>query len=547
MGKRNKKKGIQGVSRRNFLKAVGVGSASLALGGVKARPVLGQAKERFMFAAPHEYNSFDPAAHMDVGRSSGRLNCYDGLMRWRDNPPKLTPNLALSYEGSPDGMKWTFRLRKGAVFHDGSEVTADDVVYTTERLLALGTGSAGVFAPILGKGNTRAIDKYTVEFQLKKPFGAFAGLTHFLHVLNKKVLKAHEKDGDWGSKWLSTYGTRLGKNGVGTGSYTIEMYDPAVGYDLVKFKDHFLGWDKPHMERVGYRGVSETAARVLGLMKGDFHGELGYLPYEQLQKVKTSPRIKVLEQPSTRLFFAIIHNQKPPTSDVHFRRAICYAFDYESWIRDMQHNMVERNIGPVPNPMWGSLDPEKEFGYKYDLDKAKEELKKCKVDWKKYLPIEQVPLLGYPMCVEGAQVLQAGLNKIGVKTVITPKSWPTCTQMARKKETTPNIWWLWRSTYYADPHNWIGELFDSEKHGGWSGSAWYKNPRVDELLHKAIAIVDQKEREKLYQEAGRIVVSEAPALFIHNEKWHGTFDKRLKGFRFCPVGDVNEFRWLYWG
>jgi peptide/nickel transport system substrate-binding protein len=70
---------------------------------------------------------------------------------------------------------------------------------------------------------------------------------------------------------------------------------------------------------------------------------------------------------------------------------------------------------------------------------------------------------------------------------------------------------------------------------------------VDELLHKAIAIVDQKEREKLYQEAGRIVVSEAPSLFIHNEKWHGTFDKRLKGFRFCPVGDVNEFRWLYWG
>jgi len=181
MGKSNK-----GLSRRNFLKAVGVGSASLALGGIRTRPAFAQ--ERFMFAAPHEYNSFDPAAHMDVGRSSGRLNCYDGLMRWRDNPPKLTPNLALSYEGSPDAMKWTFHLRKGAVFHNGSEVTAEDVVYTTERLLALGTGSAGVFAPILDKGNTRALDKYTVEFNLKKPFAAFAGLTHFLHVLNKKVI-----------------------------------------------------------------------------------------------------------------------------------------------------------------------------------------------------------------------------------------------------------------------------------------------------------------------------------------------------------------------
>jgi len=542
MGKRDKS-----LSRRKFLKAVGIGSASLALGGIKSRPAFGQAKERFMFAGPSEVNTLDPAGHMDVGRSPCRLNFYDGLLRWRDNPPKLTPNLALSYEASADAKKWTFHLRKGALFHDGSEVTSGDVVYTAERLLALGTGSAGVFAPILDKGATRALDKYTVEFTLKKPFAAFAGLTHFLHVLNKKPLEAHQKDGDWGSAWLGTYGSRPGKDGVGSGSYTCEMYDPAVGFDGTKFKDHFLGWDRPHMERIAYRSIHEGAARVLGLMKGDFHGEMGYLPYEQLEKVKTAPKIKVVEQPSTRLYFAIMHNQRPPTNDVHFRRAICYAFDYKSWIRDIQHDMVERNVGPVPNPMWGSLDPETEFGYEYNLDKAKEELKKCKVDWKKYLPLEQAPLLGFPMCMESSQLLQSGLNRIGVKNVITPKSWATLTQMARKPDTTPNLWWLWRSTYYADPHNWIGELFDSEKHGSWAGSCWYKNAQVDGLLHKAIAIVDQKEREKLYKEAGRIIVKDAPALLIHNEKWHGTFDKRVKGIRFCPVGDANEYRWLYWG
>jgi peptide/nickel transport system substrate-binding protein len=542
-----KRKRMQGLSRRKFLKAVGVGSASLALGGLKGHPVFGQPKERFMFAGPSEVNTIDPAGHMDVGRSHSRLNFYDGLLRWRDNPPKLTPNLALSYEASSDAKKWTFHLRKGALFHNGSEVTADDVVYTTERLLALGTGSAGVFAPILDKGNTRALDKYTVEFQLKKPFAAFAGLTHFLHVLNKKVLQGHGQGGDWGSKWLSSHGTRLGKDGVGTGSYTYEMYDPAVGYNGIKFKDHFLGWDRPHLERIGFRSVHEQAARVLALMKGDFHGELGYLSFEQLEKVKTSPKMKVVGQPSMRLFFAFLHCQKPPTSDVHFRRAISYAFDYGSWIKHVQHDMVERNIGPVPNPMWGSLDPSKEFGYEYSLDKAKEELKKCKVDWKKYLPIEQAPILGMNMTLEGAQLLQAGLNRIGVKTAITPKSWPTLTQQGRKPETTSNIWWCWRSTYYADPHNWAGEMYDSEKHGSWAGSSWYKNPQVDDLLHKAIGIVDQKRREKLYLEAGRIIVSETPGIFIHNEKWHGTYDKGIKGLRFCPVGDANEWRWLYWG
>lgn len=534
------------ISRRNFLKAIGAGATTLTVGKLLEHRAFGEETQRFMFNSPSQINTMDPAGTMDVGRSASRLNFYDGLLRWRDSPPVLTPNIALSYETSPDGMTWTFQLRKGALFHDGSEVTADDVVYTAERLLGLGTGAAGVFAPILDKGSTKALDKYTVQFALKKPFAAFAGLTHFLHVLNKKVLTVHEKDGDWGGTWLSTYGTRLGKDGVGTGSYTIEMYDPAVGFDGTIFKDHFLGWDKPHMEKVGYRHMNEVAARVLSLMKGEFQGELGYLPYEQLQKVRTSDKIKVIEMPSMRLFFAFLHCQKPPTSDIHFRKAVCHAFDYKSWITQMQHDMVERNIGPVPNPMWGSLGPDSGLGYEFNLDKAKEELKLCKVDWKKYLPIEQVPLLGYPMTTEAAQVLQAGLNQLGITNKITPKPWATCTEIARKPETAANIWWCWRSTYYADPHNWIGEMYDSEKWGSWPASAFYKKEEVDAMLHKAIAITDQSEREKLYKEAGRIVVQDAPAVFIHNEKWQGTFNKRVEGIRFCPVGDANEWRWLYW-
>jgi peptide/nickel transport system substrate-binding protein len=535
------------LSRRNFLKAVGLGSASLALGGLEPGASFGQGQDRYMFASAYEQNSADPAGHMDVGRSPTRMNFYDGLMRWRDNPPQLTPNIALSYEVSKDALKWTFKLRKDALFHDGSKVAAEDVVYSIERLLSLNTGAAGIFAPILDKGSTKALDQSTVEFNLKKRFSPFPGLTHFLDILNKGVLQKHETSGDWGSRWLSGTGTVLGKDGVGTGSYTTEMYNPAVGFDGAKFKDHFLGWEKPHMEKVGFRSMHDMASRILALMKGDFHGEAGYMPYDQLQKVKADAKMKVVEQRSARLFYAYLHCQKPPTSDVHFRRAICYAFDYDNWIKNIQHGMVERNIGPVPNTMWGSLDPKKEWGFTYDLDKAKDELKQCKVDWKKYLPIEQVPQLGVFMNMEAAQFLQACLNKIGITTAITPKSWPTCTEITRKQETSPTIWWTWRSTYYPDPNNWIGEMYDSDKWGTWGASSWYKNPKVDDLLRKAVSIVDQEERAKLYIEAGRILVPEAPGLFIHNEMWTGPFSKRVQGIRFCPVGDANEWRWLYFG
>jgi peptide/nickel transport system substrate-binding protein len=474
------------------------------------------------------------------------MNFYDRLFWWRDNPPVLQPWLGTSYKHTPDLLKWTLALRKGAKFHDGSEITSEDVVYSIERLLDLKTGAAGIFAPFVEPKSTRAVDRYTVEFNINKPFAPFIGLTHFLDILNKKVLMKNEKDGDWGSKWLGMNGSKLGPDGAGSGSFTVEWYRPAVGFDGVRFKDHFFGWNHPHLDEIGYRYVIETASRALGLMKGDYHGELGYLPYEQWEKVKESPLVKVIQQPSMRLFICSIHNQRPPTNDAHFRRAILYAFDYESWIKHIQHGEVDRNIGPIPNPMWGSLDPKTEFGYSYNLDKAKGELKQCTVDWKKYLPLEQVPLAGYPMCIQGAEFLQACLRRIGIETVITPKPWAMGTEITRKEETTPTFWWFWRSTYYPDPHSWIGEMFDSEKWGSWPTASWYKNPKVDEILHKAARVIEKEEREKLYKEAGRLVVGDAAALCIHNEKWTGTFHKDMRGMRFSPVGDANEWRWFYW-
>ena len=121
----------------------------------------------------------------------------------------------------------------------------------------------------------------------------------------------HEKDGDWGNNWLGINGSKLGPDGVGSGSFTVQSFNPAEGYDGVRFKDHFAGWNHPHLEEFGLRWVNEGAARVLGLMKGDYHADEGMLPYEQYEKAKQSPLIKLVEHPSARLFLGYINNQKP--------------------------------------------------------------------------------------------------------------------------------------------------------------------------------------------------------------------------------------------
>src|SRR5215468_9545410 len=99
----------------------------LLLAVVALPPASAWAETRFVFANESPYDTMDPHAAFDVGRVAVRLNLYDGLYRWLDNPPKLEPWLAESHAVSQDGLTYIFKLRKGAKFHDGAEVTADDV------------------------------------------------------------------------------------------------------------------------------------------------------------------------------------------------------------------------------------------------------------------------------------------------------------------------------------------------------------------------------------------------------------------------------------
>src|SRR5438132_8392067 len=131
------------------------------------------AQTRFVFANESPYDTMGPHAAFDVGRVAVRLNLYDGLYRWLDNPPVLHPWLAESHTVSPDGLTYTFKLRRGAKFHDGAEVTAEDVRYSIERILALKKGAASLLSIMVAPGSTKAVDKSTVQFTVTKPTAIF--------------------------------------------------------------------------------------------------------------------------------------------------------------------------------------------------------------------------------------------------------------------------------------------------------------------------------------------------------------------------------------
>src|SRR3989441_9123986 len=145
------------------------------------------AETRFVFANESPYDTMDPHAAFDVGRVAVRLNLYDGLYRWLDNPPVLHPWLAESHTVSPDGLTYTFKLRRGAKFHDGAEVTAEDVRYSIERILALKKGAASLLSTMVGPGSTKAVDKSTVQVTVTKPTAIFMAGMPPAHAVNCSV------------------------------------------------------------------------------------------------------------------------------------------------------------------------------------------------------------------------------------------------------------------------------------------------------------------------------------------------------------------------
>ena len=507
--------------------------AVLALGGAAAFAPTARAEagKRFVTANNSAYDTLDPHVVFDIGRIGSRLNMYDCLVRWVGNPPELANWLADKIDIAPDGVTYTVTMKPDAKFHDGSPVTSDDVVFSMERILAMKKGAYGLYKGVIDPGQTKALDPHTVRFTLNKPYAVFRSTLSELWVVNSKLLRQHDKSGDMGADWLA-------RNEAGSGGFKLRRYDPAIGFQADRFEEHFAGFGKSNITSMEFRVVLETASRALGLQKGEFNTTDGYLPQDQIKRLRTVDSVQIMEADSLRTMYFIIHNQRPPLNDVNLRKALCYAFDYDGFINNILSGMVSRNAGIIPSNLWGA--PKDLEGYSFDLAKAKQHLAMVKAPMRQ---LEIGVLAGFDQSEAAAQLLQAGAAKIGIDIKLTTEPWPVVSGKLSDPEKTHDLIPLWRSCYYADPDNWTGFMYNSRNIGA-GNSSFYKNARFDELTDKALVLTEQAERQPLYEEASRILVEDAAGLFIYNTRWFGPFSKNVRDVRFCPIGDAQDIRWM---
>ena len=485
--------------------------------------------------------NLDPHQVLDVGMTQYFLNTYDNLYRYEDNPAKMRPWLATDHTVSADGLTWDFKLRQGVKFHDGSELTAAEVVYSFQRLLGLNKAPSAPFLSVLKGDSVTAPEPYLVRFKLEQLFGPFFATIAMVVIVNPRVVKAHEKSGDWAATWLAS-------NEAGSGAYQLipSSYVPLEHAEMERFADHFIGWkDNPRpIAKIDWRPAQVTSTRVLALLNGSLDMTDSNLPVDQVDRIAKSPNAHIVKSPTMRLLLIRMNNTKPPFDNINARKCFAHAFNYGGFINEIVKGYATRNAAPLPNNIWGY--PKDEKGYDYDLAKAKEYFQKAVADGAPIKrPIElhvQQPL---EQTVQAGQLFQSDLATVGVNLKLINDTFANLTSVSSKPETTPDMWIHWVSTYYVDPDNWIGQMYDSRYHGTWKASCWYINQKVDALLRKARSLVDQEDRAPLYEQAARLIVADSPDIWIYNQIEVVGLANRVKGFRHCPVGSGGEVRWMH--
>lgn len=525
------------MKRRTFL----VGTGTTAAAAVVGSPIaFAQRKPGEIVWADQLPGNLDPHAVFDVPMQGYMVNVYDTLYAYESNPPKLIPWLATGHTVSADGLTWTFKISQAAKFHDGSPLTAEDVVWSFQRLLAIKRGAASAFLPVLDPANVTAPDKSTVVFKLKHAYVPFLSAVPLVAIVNRRVIEPNIKNNDWGTAWLSSHS-------AGSGVYVLDptTYKPVQEMDLKRNPDHFKGWghNKSPVDIVRRRNILETTTRINALIRGDIDATDSYLPTDQVERVMKSKTATVSRDQSMRIMILRMNNRKAPFDNVNYRRALSHAFNYKGFISGVLKDYAVRNAGPIPANLWGA--PKDLPPYDFDLNKAKELIAKAKAEG---APVEREIEIHIQQhlaqTTQAAQILQQDLRKIGVTLKIVPNLWPQLVASTSKPETTPDMWVHWVSTYFVDPENWIGQMYDSAFHGTWKASCWYKNEKVDTLLREARRLSDQSKRQALYEQASRIVVAEAADIWIYNTIELRGLSNRLKGFQFTPVGSGANFRIL---
>lgn len=492
-----------------------------------------EAKTSLIYGRGGDSVTLDPAIETDGESLKVTKNIYDTLLQYKGATTEVEPALATSWENSDDGLTWTFHLREGVKFHDGTDFNADAVLFNFDRWRNVDnpyryTGKFSYYAWMFGVGEDDvvddivAVDEFTVEFHLNTPQGPF---------LNNIAMPSFAIASPTA---IETYGETYIEHPVGTGPFVFENWNRNDSITLSKNQEYWMeGY--PLLEELIFKSIPDNSARFIALQSGDVDIIDNVNPDDVTLSEQNSD-LKTWLRPSMNVGYLAFNTQQAPFDNAKVRQALNMAVDKEGIIDAFYNGFAEPAKNPLPSSLWGYNDDITD--YEYDLDAAKALLAEAgypdgfETDlW--YMPVTR-PYIPQPKKI--AEVMQNDFAKIGVTVNLVTEDWATYLDKTSAGEHSMAL--LGWTGDNGDPDNFLYVLLDSDNavFPDAGNIAYYTSPAVHELLVGAQQISDQAERTAMYEEAQVIIHEDAPWVPLVHSTPPLLGNKEISGFEPHPTG-----------
>ena len=527
---------------------------------------------------PH---SLDPAeCHVSPQPGESLDNMYDKLVWFKENLREVEPWLAESWEISEDGLTYTFHLREGVKFHDGTDLTAEDVEYSFERQMAIyipeghismlldpvfGTTKADGFTMEQIRNSIETPDEYTVVVHLVKPFAPFMKLLtdYDFCIVNKDLVIAN---GGWDpekcvtdedrQEWLGKKNPWLSMNDAGSGAYKLVEYVPGQRLVFEAFEDYWQG--KAPTKRVIVLFVTELSTRLMMLKNGD--ADVAEIPITYRSQVEGVEGITIYSgMPSNTAQFIVINfnistEWLPPEThwlgetgqnvrgdlfqDLDMRRAMAYSYPYEDDLIQALMGESPQAYCPVP-PGW--LGYKEAYNYTYDPVKAEEHFKKAWGGqiWEEGFTIPIIYGTGNEQRRISCELWRDNLERINPKfrLLIQPVDAAVYNLVAYARQAPLIQTGDWIN--YPDPH--IAYEQQMASYSLFQRMGGYLNVEVDTLISDAFKETDEEVREQMYWDVADHLATDVPIIYRSYTSAFFVCRSWLKGYFFNPW-----YSGLYW-
>jgi peptide/nickel transport system substrate-binding protein len=507
----------QHLTRRQLLQASGLTVGALAVGR-HAHAQTPKPGGTFVSARTTEATGLDPQLVPAFSRSARSPMMYNQLVRFE---PDMTPvpELAESWQVSPDGLTWTFKLRQNVKFHDGQEMTSADVKFTFDRLFEKSPGKSDFIAV----DKVEPAGKHTVKFITKEPFaGLLAALGGFWgFIINEAGVKKH---GD------------LNKAAVGTGPYMLDDWKVEQQMTLKKHPGYFKK-GLPYVDQVLLRVIPDEANIVAALRTGQIHHAFieDNKNFNLLKDEKTLTGYR-----SSRLGydFLNINASRGPLKDVRVRQAISWAVDRAQVMR-VAASGFGRLTPPATAPMkqWQLSEEQWMKYYKPDVERAKKLMAEAGQTAGFTVKLGVIPT--FPTMVSGAPVIAQQLKRIGINAEIENVEYAVWIKrwLAKDFDLTMNT-----TPGYADPDTAFFRALHSTKGQNWNS---WSVPDLDALMEEGRRTMDPKKRKEIYDRVQLMILENVPHLWLFSADTIDFTQNSVKGFRQHPTTLLYGFEGVW--